>query len=93
MPTFLHTYHNIRLLGTCPMDTPLNHVQENHYVKIDLQGAYPLPPTWYIRHQHKSLRSTGWETFYAARLNAYIPPSVPQRNYNIPPTILLSDNY
>ena len=82
-----------------PQDIPhhefvvLAHVQGNHYVKIDLQGAFPLPPIWYLWHQHKSSRSAGWETFYAARLNAYIPPYIPQRNYNIPPTVLSSDNY
>ena len=82
-----------------PQDIPhhefvvLAHVQGNHYMKIDLQEAFPLPPIWYLWHQHKSSRSAGWETFYAARLNAYILPYVPQRNYNIPPTVLSSDNY
>nr|KAJ0206777.1 hypothetical protein LSAT_V11C500236860 [Lactuca sativa] len=57
-------------------------VRGDHYVNVDLHGAYLMPtilPFW--RH-NRSSRSAGWETIYAARLNSYISPFATHSNCN-----------
>ncbi|KAK1432904.1 hypothetical protein QVD17_09807 [Tagetes erecta] len=45
---------------------------ENHYVMVELQGAYPMPvltPYWTFRNISNS--AVGWETMYRWRLELY----------------------
>ena len=62
-----------------PQDIPnhqhvvIAHVNGNHYVNVDLQGAYPMPPTYTAFYRdYNSKYSAAWETLYGARLNDYV---------------------
>ncbi|KAL7582422.1 uncharacterized protein LOC111902134 isoform X1 [Lactuca sativa] len=49
----------------------VGHVNDNHYVKLDLQGGYPMPsvvPQW-VHFKH--VCASAWVTPYINRLNMY----------------------
>nr|KAJ0208461.1 hypothetical protein LSAT_V11C500230070 [Lactuca sativa] len=66
-------------------------VRGDHYVKVDLYGAYPMPTILPLWRHNRSSRSAGWETVYAARLNSYISPFATHSNCNNY-TVIISDN-
>nr|KAJ0206783.1 hypothetical protein LSAT_V11C500251180 [Lactuca sativa] len=51
-----------------------------YYVKVNLQEGRPMANVSWICNMHKSARSTGWQTFYHARLNTYVGPYRPCNN-------------
>ncbi|XP_052627760.1 uncharacterized protein LOC128125935 [Lactuca sativa] len=66
-------------------------VRGDHYVKVDLHGAYQMPTILPLWRHNRSSRSAGWETVYAARLNSYISPFATHNNCNNS-TVIISDN-
>lgn len=49
----------------------ISYVYDNHYVMVQLEGEYPMPPIMGLWIRHKNPSAAGWETMYKSRLKSY----------------------
>ena len=59
----------------------ISHVNNNHYVMVQLEGEYPMPPISALWTRNKIPSAVGWQTMYMSRLKFYKKLKLTQKSF------------